>query len=229
MSKNTLLAASLLGLSCLAVSPAHALSVTLGGDAVDGQGLFIAEDLLNSFAGDAFELTFDQEDGSCLSVVDANAGGLSGDFSISNNSVPGVRALPLNDVSCYLSVPDRQAPGSATLALGASFDYFGVYWGSIDDYNTLELLAGSTVVATVRGSDVLALTSGLTGVQDDARSNQFVNVTLNGIFYDSVRFSSSLFAFEVDNLTFAHVDEPASLALLGAGLITFGAMRRRRA
>src|SRR5262249_6896811 len=64
----------------------------------------------------------------------------AGDGSVVSGSLSGYYAAPAGDSTPYLSVAWPKSNGSETYTadLGQSFDYFGLYWGSMDDYNTLK-------------------------------------------------------------------------------------------
>jgi hypothetical protein len=117
--------------------------------------------------------------------------------------------------------------GTMLATLGASYNYFGLYWGSIDDYNTLKFYNGGSLIATINGADVIAAGATL-GDQVSAGSNRYVNFFFSDATFNKVEFSTSQYAFESDNHAYAKVPEPTSFALMGLGLAAVGCAARRR-
>jgi hypothetical protein len=201
-------------------------AILIGGFATSAGAATIS--FSNCAAGDGSGLT------SCVSgaTVQTFAGagfpaGYSGNGSVVSGSVGGVYAAPAGNTTQYLTVPTTGSSGSVTLQLAGSYDYFGLYWGSMDSYNTLSFYNGVTLVESVTGSDVITALN-LLGNQTSPGSNRYVDFSFGTSKFDRVVFTSGGFAFESDNHAVANVPEPGTLALLGAGLLGAGVARRSR-
>ena len=152
------------------------------------------------------------------------SGSVSGEYAAPYNS--GVMTAP--DATNYLTVPVSPAPsGSASFTFGDTHDYLGLFWGSMDSYNTIDFLNNNFLVASYTGDD---LTNPADGNQSAPSTNVYVNF-LNMPVFDEVVFSSSQYAFEIDNVavgtTPATVPAPGALVLAGLGTGLVRLIRKR--
>ncbi|MEB3293670.1 MAG: PTPA-CTERM sorting domain-containing protein [Synechococcales bacterium] len=157
--------------------------------------------------------------------------GLPGNYAgggVVSGSLAGQYAQPLNDATRYLTLGGSNEPSPVTINLASLHDYFGLYWGSIDRYNSIEFFSGGTSVGAFTGA-VVAGATGLTadGGQFSNASNRYVNFFAGaGEAFDRIVLTSTSPAFESDNHAFRQVPTPALLpGLIGLGA---GLWRKRR-
>jgi hypothetical protein len=116
--------------------------------------------------------------------------------------------------------------GTVTLLLPGDMQYFGLLWGSVDNYNSLEFWDGAVMVGNLTGTDVWAGANGNQG----ANGTFYVNVN-STLAFDRVVAKSTQYAFEFDNVSYnpaSTVPEPATLAIFGTLVAGLALVRRRR-
>lgn len=141
-------------------------------------------------------------------------------------------AQPFGSTGGYAVVGPNAGVMSGILNLSSFADINSIsfIWGSIDTYNTLEVLnAAGTVLKSWTGSDVAAPAN---GSQTDPDKNRLVTISFTGgdiAGVDRLRFISGGNAFEFDNVAVAAVPEPAAWMLMLMGMAGIGfSMRRKR-
>ena len=199
--------------------------------------------LMAASASPAYAVTFVTTPGSAATFA-APSGGATVDFngalpmgvsltgagfSLVSGSSGNMYAQPaFSDGSRYLAV---LGGGTATLASTVGYSGVSLFLGSLDSFNTIDVLSvGGALLGSFTGS-LLALT-GAHGSQTLPASNArvtFANVAGEAAI-GGLRLSSGQNALEADNVAFTNaVPEPATWAMM---LIGFGAvgysMRRRR-
>jgi hypothetical protein len=181
----------------------------------------------------ATTITFDDVAGPLPATSPFTSGGFtfSGDGAVVLGSVAGSYAAPAGDTSQYLTTGFTGSSGSKNeyLLLGQTYTKFGLYWGSVDTYNTLTFIDhGTNTITSFTGSQIAPPAD---GNQGSDLTNVYVNFA--GAF-DEVIFTTGAPAFEVDNLTLGGpsavngVPETSTWAMMILGFLGMGFMAYRR-
>lgn len=246
-------------------SQAHALNITFGGvDATqyigttlvdagltaDKSGINAATNTADTLNGWFIE-TFDKDGAGGLTTLDPTKLTVVGGYDFSNTSTTGVAAAPANDDTYYAFTPEQGGgtPASVTIPITAFYayddfgpgnyiDYMGLYFGSIDTYNSLifHVLEGDDIILT--GTQILEeYYNGISysGDWTASASNVYVNLDfdlLGGEIFTGFTLATTGVALELDNIvthvTAVPAPEPSTFILLGAGLLGLVAFGRRK-
>ena len=127
------------------------------------------------------------------------------------------------DTTHYLST----GIGSVILTFSSAQQYFGLLWGSVDDYNTLSFYNGASLVSSFTGNQIWANANGNQGQQ----GTFYVNFQdIDGAF-DKVVANSTSNAFEFDNIAYSSgrnvPDTGATFTLVGLALAGLVSLRRK--
>ncbi len=165
-------------------------------------------------------------------VVNGAASGLYAPPVLSNNNGLNFNSQANGvDTTNYITSGKDFSPNvgaKATLTFSAQQQYFGLLWGSVDLYNTLEFFNGATSVGVITGGMVNANANGNQG----AGGTFYVNIN-STLGFDRVVATSSNYAFEFDNVAYglSQIPEPGSIAIwsafAGLGLIFSGRRSRK--
>lgn len=249
-----LLMASLLFLT----TQAHAYTISFGGVAAtqDGVSAGLTADRVGIDAStntavepNWFIETFDKEDGTGgFTTLDESQLITTGGYDFNNVSVTGVAAAPANDDTYFAYTPELGGGTPASVIVpntafdaytpGLYIDYMGLYFGSIDTYNSLEFYLLDGDVITLTGTEILSnYYQGIdySGDWEASASNVYVNLDfdlLGGEVFTGFALMTNDVALELDNIV-THVSpvptpEPSTFILLGAGLLGLVAVGRKR-
>ncbi|RCJ34800.1 PEP-CTERM domain protein [Nostoc minutum NIES-26] len=198
----------------MGANPAGAVSLTKGGSTpVAGEGQY------TNIQG---ATTINFNDGIAPSSGNVTYSATNG---IVQGNVSGQYASPFGNTSKYLTISPVSnvagGTGSVAINFAKALDYFGFYWGSIDNYNFVDVYSGGTLLKTFSGKDVPGAPAN--GEQSGNANNVYINLLAGkGETFDKVVLRSTGYAFETDNHSYklASVPEPTSML----GLLAFGAL-----
>jgi hypothetical protein len=176
-------------------------------------------------------LSFDDLPIGVLPFYGFTGGSLSGSGAVLNIRLPH-SATPAADTTEYLAVSYPDESGAVQLSLSSPANYFGLYWGSLDGWNSIAFLSSHAQIAAFSGTEIATLTGLVAdGDQQSSASNRYINFDLGAAFYDEVVLATTTFNFEVDNVAFGNgleIPEPGPLMLLGFALGSAMVLSRRR-
>jgi len=225
-------------------APAQAVTVSFGftnSNAPGGDGSGKTSPFLspaNVATSNVLVETFDRPNGGCGVNTPANLVSITGgSFGTRAGTISGA-AAPAGDTTCFAygpaiggTLPDKVTLDYAGLINNVTgpLNYLGLYYGSIDNYNDLEFYGTNGTITTVTGQSLIDLFNGTSGDRTSNASNVYVNLFFApDELFKGFSFITTGIAFEMDNVAVGNVPEPASLALVAAGLAALGLKRRRK-
>ncbi|MBV8886190.1 MAG: hypothetical protein JO235_19655 [Chroococcidiopsidaceae cyanobacterium CP_BM_RX_35] len=139
----------------------------------------------------------------------------TGGAHIVSGSASGLYSAPKGDTTPFLAVGPSPNATPVTVNFAAPVDYFGLYLGTPDSYNSISFFNGSNSIASYTGNQFIA---GISGTAADDATNPYVDFFANGSseYFNRVVLDSTRQAFETDNHAYRAVSSvPEPSALLG--------------
>ena len=128
-------------------------------------------------------------------TASGHAGIVHGSSSVS--AAPFMGPQPgSQDTSNYLSIG---ADATETITFTTDKNSFGLYWGSVNSYNTIDFYEGDTLVASYTGADIVPLLA--SGNQGLFTANGYVEFSGLPHFNKVVLGTGGSNAFEIDNIS----------------------------
>lgn len=147
-----------------------------------------------------------------------------------NSSTSGINAQPFGSTGNYWSVGtsgNGLQPGILDLHSFAGIGAISFIWGSVDSYNTIEVLDRlGGVLKTFTGADAAVNPN---GNQTNPITNPIAKISIGAADQYNIgglRLTSGSNAFETDNFSISAVPEPAIWAMLLMGFGFIGASMR---
>ncbi len=143
----------------------------------------------------------------------------------------GVYAAPATSAASYVDTTNYMAilaDRSETIKFASLQSSFGLFWGSIDSYNTIQFFENGLPVTGLINGGGLGVPINANGDQASPNSNRYV--TFSNLVFDSVVLGSvGQNSFEFDNITtVAAVPEASSWAMMIIGFLGVGLLAYRR-
>lgn len=163
------------------------------------------------------------------------SGGLIQNISNGDGAKPAFSTDGAGSGFGYLTTTAAASPVTLQLDGTTGYRQVSFYWGSIDTYNTIQLLDASgnlinadLTFSSFTGTQVAPPADGNQGLpQTNGRATFTIGAGDQGIA--GLRFISTGNSFEVDNIAFSSaIPEPATWAMMIVGFGMVGAAMRRR-
>ena len=145
----------------------------------------------------------------------------TGTGTLESTSVAGFTKEPTGSTGNWLSLASGE---SETVSFGSGYAEVSFLWGSVDSYNTVSFYSGSTLLDSYTGTSAASLV----GSTANGKQTLVFTYDTTSTPITSVKFSSSGYSFELDNVTASAVPEPETYALMLAGLGAIAFVARRR-
>jgi hypothetical protein len=187
-------------------NPVSAITLSIGGTSVPGQGQF-------SSVAEATTINF--ESGAPTSGPAIYSAPGVGPTVVSGN-IASVFSAPSDDYTKYLTVApfgDWRGNTPVTISFTEKIDYFGLYWGWWDNANSIAFYQDNTLLKLFTANDVYVNLSNF-------YTNFFADQNES---FNKVVLASSAPAFETDNHAY-RVAEPVPEPTTVLGTLAFGAV-----
>src|SRR6185312_9461312 len=145
----------------------------------------------------------------------------SGFGILMTGTTSGLYASPFHDDTQYLTV--RPNGDTETVTFASKYSTLGLYWGSMDTYNSIDFYNGGVLKETVKGSQAAAaVLAAAQGLQTDDANNRYIIISaINGGLFDKIVLNSTSNSFELDNLEWGPAQAPPGPTPLPGALPLF--------